>query len=196
MIYAGGDPGPPPPAQEVHDVVNAWRSAINEGLTPHGVKALEWSEADDTEYFTDRPGWEGYGGLLLWAAYAERPNEEPPFEFPQSWSDDPVYQSVMEDEQRMHFVSILLATLWLPSDFDFCFKFAGIVEEEVMIGSCRGLRDQLRELEGKPLKWQKPVNSSSDSVVTFEEAAKARLAFFQALAEKAVDNHLPLVLSF
>lgn len=199
MIYAGGDPGPPPPAQEIRDLVNEWRSAINEALAPHGLKELDWSEADDTEYFTDRPGWDGYAGLLLWAAYAERPNEEPPLELPESWADDRVYQSVMEDEQRIHFVTILLASLWLPGDFDFCFKFPGLTDEELMIGSCRGLRDQLHELEGKPLKWQQPdslQNSRNDSVLTFEEAAKAGRACFYALAEKAAQNRLPLVLSF
>lgn len=199
MIYAGGDPGPPPPAHEIRETVNAWRGAIILALAPHGIEKLDWPEADGTEYFTKRPGWGGYSGLLLWAAYAERPDKEPPFELPKSWADDSVYQSVMANGHSLHFVTILLASVWLPGDFDFCFKFPGLVEQEVMIGSCKGLRDQLRELEHKPLKWKKPSllqKFRGDDAVPLEEAAKAGHACFSALAEKAVENGLPIILSF
>lgn len=199
MIYAGGDPGPPPPAREVREAVDAWRGAILHALAEHGLKNLSWSEDDGAEYITDRPGWEGYSGLLLWAAYAEKAGEQPPYELPKSWSDDPTYQSVMASEQGMHFVSILQASLWLPGDFDFCFKFPGLVDQEVMIGSCKGLRDQLRELEQRPLTWKTPSflqGLRGKSSVTTEDAAKSGHACFSAIANEATEKGLPIVLSF
>ena len=198
MIYAGGDPGPPPPAEEVREAVKAWREAIVQALSPHGVTNLNWAEDDGAEYITERPGWEGYSGLLLWAAYAERPGAEPPYALPEHWADDPIYQSVM-NEPGMHFVTILQATLWLPGDFDFCFNFPGLVDEQVMIGSCRGLSEQLRELGQRQLNWRKPgslAGPQGETVIPTEEAAKVGHTCFTEIANQAAEKGLPIVLSF
>jgi len=199
IVYAGGDPGPAPSARDVRETVIAWRNGINTSLAAHGVKNIDWSEEDGGPYFTDRPGWNGYAGLLLWSAYAERPECTAPYKLPKDWSDDPVYRSVTAESQTPRYVTILRTTVWLPGEFDFCFKFPGLVEDEVMIGSCKSLLGQLRELEQEPQRWGKPSLlhriRSGDSVAT-EEAAREGHRCFSALAERACEHGLPIVLSY
>lgn len=201
MIYAGGDPGPPPPAAEVRGAVAAWRDGINRALAPHGCGEIEWSEEDDRPYFTDRPGWEGYSGLLLWAAYAQSPEVSPPFELPKSWADDPVHERVMADDHPARYAAILAANLWLPGDFPFRFRFPNLVEgDDVMISSTGGLLEQLRGLRAEEPRWGKPSLLSrikrTGAAVPLEEAARVGMTVFSNLAEEAVLNRLPILLSF
>jgi len=37
----------------------------------------EWDDKPDGEYYTDKPGWEGYGAVVLLAAYDEHPELAP-----------------------------------------------------------------------------------------------------------------------
>src|SRR5882724_7787963 len=67
-IYAGGKPEDPPAADEIRQAVTDWCSALTSGLKGHGVEAVSWDERDDQPYFTERPGYDGYGAMLLWAA--------------------------------------------------------------------------------------------------------------------------------
>jgi hypothetical protein len=60
MIYAGGDPEPPPAADEIRLGVAGWCEALSRALQPHGFGTVAWDEGDEMPYFTDRPGWEGY----------------------------------------------------------------------------------------------------------------------------------------
>lgn len=199
MIYAGGEEAPPP-AEEVASTVQAWRDAINRSLAQHSLGPIEWSESGDQPYFTDRPGWEGYSALQLWAAYAERPDRQAPYALPETWAVDKVWQSVVDDEKNIHFRTILQATIWLPGDFEFCFKFPALTEgDEVMIASTASFRNQLRELESKPVQWGSASLMSKllkKNAVPLEEAAKWGRESFLAIAEKAVEHGLPILLSF
>jgi len=107
MIYAGGEPEPPAPADDIRQAVIGWRSALSEGLKPHGFGPVTWDEGDSVPYFTDRPGWEGYGGLLVWAAHDEHPEMPVPMHLPESWVDDPAYQRSADPKSPSRYQSIL-----------------------------------------------------------------------------------------
>jgi hypothetical protein len=200
-VYTDGDPGPPPPASEVRAVVEAWRNALNRSMTGQGFEPLVWSEDDGQEYFTDRPGWEGYSALLLWAAYAQFPDARPPQALPEDIAMDPIYQKVMADDTSQKFPTLLSASLWLPGDFRFCFDAPSLIEdEEVMITSCGGLLDQLRKLKTMEPRWSEPslmnrIRSKSRGV-SLQEAAQLGMRVFTELAEKAVEHRLPIMLSY
>lgn len=68
-LQAGGDvaagvpkPGPPP-------ALEGWKAEIMRRL---GVDE-RWDDDPEGEFFTDQPGWWGYGAVLLLAAYDEQP---------------------------------------------------------------------------------------------------------------------------
>lgn len=198
MIFAGGDEGPPP-ASDVRQAVAAWQTGMNSGLAENGLPAIEWSEADEQPYFTDRPGWEGYSALQLWAAYAERPGASPPFELPESWADDSTWLAVIEQESDIHFRTILQASVWLPGDFSFTFKLPGLVEDEVMVASTGSFRDQLVELAARPIKWRKQSlfeKLRKRDTLALQEAAEWGRSRFLAVVEQAEAARVPFMLSF
>lgn len=160
-----------------------------------------WSEEDDRPYYTDRPAWQGYTGLLLWAAYAQSGFDSPPYSLPESWTDDVVYQKVMADREGLRFPAILSANLWLPGDFRFCFECSNLVgDEPAVIASTSGLLFQLRQLGANPPRWSKPPLFSrfgrAQDFAPLENAARGGLAVFTSLAEKAHEHQLPILLSF
>src|SRR4051812_30559201 len=59
--------------QTVLAAVRDWQTGMGSGL---GV-ALNWAEAADLPYWTDKPDWDGYGGVVLLAAYNEQPTLTP-----------------------------------------------------------------------------------------------------------------------
>lgn len=198
MIYADGDEGPPS-KEEVSSEVAAWRDEINEALAEHKLGPIEWAEDDSQPYFTDRPGWEGYSGLQLWAAYAERQGSKPPYALPRSWAEDAVWDAVMSNEAEIHFRTILQATVWLPGDFEFVFKFAGLTEDEVMIASTGRLAAQLRELGERQLNWQKPPlleKFRTTKSIPLQEAAEWGRSSFLSVVDEAVKARVPFMLSF
>src|SRR5688572_18597938 len=70
--------------------VDRWRRDLGRKI----AAPLDWSEEPEQEYFTDKPGWEGYGALLLWAAYDELPKARRA-ETAASWDSDSAYLAAM-----------------------------------------------------------------------------------------------------
>jgi hypothetical protein len=201
MIHTGGEPEPPAPAADVRAAVMAWRDAINQGLAGLGHGALQWSEEDDQPYFTDRPAWEGYSGLLLWAAYAHFPSAPLPYALPQSWADDTMYQKVMAAPSQLRYPVVLSANLWLPGDFRLCFDCPSFVSEDrSVVASTGALVAELRQLRTERIRWRTPSVLShfkkARNEISLERAAHSGLAAFAALAEKAHEHQLPILLSF
>ena len=57
--------------QEILQAILTWRVELNQSLGDRVAQPLDWSEDLDAPYYTGRPGWDGFGSLVLWAAYAE-----------------------------------------------------------------------------------------------------------------------------
>jgi hypothetical protein len=190
QVYAGGPPGPPPAADEVRAAVRAWLQAMNTALAPHGCSPVEWVEADNQPYFTDRPGWPGYSALLVWAAHAEHSELPLPTSVPESWADDPAFQKSTEPNFKTNYRAILEPQLWLPAEFPFTFDFPTLTSEQPSaIGSTFALRFQLDQLKAK---------TSTNLAAGNDLAQTATFAIdtFRTLADQACTHRLPLLLSF
>jgi hypothetical protein len=70
---ARGSPQPTGRQRDVETVrpaVLAWRDTLATSLGSNVVMGLglDWDEASEAPHFTGRPGWDGFGSLVLWAA--------------------------------------------------------------------------------------------------------------------------------
>jgi hypothetical protein len=131
-------------------MVDAWRKrlAAQVGGTPH---EWDWPEALDISYQTDKPGFDGYGAVQLWAAYAESPEQTPPVVHDANWGEDSVFVRVSQAPTQ--FRHLIGPELWLPVGFADVFE----AEEPTgrtcpKIGSVFGLWDELRKLNQRT--WQ------------------------------------------
>ena len=80
------------------DAVTHWRAAINNGLGDNIETPIDWDESRDAPYFTDRPGYDAYGALLVWAAHAER-GTTPPEAYNGEWYADEAFIACSEPKQ-------------------------------------------------------------------------------------------------
>jgi len=83
------------PADAIRDpaiigpVVNRWRDQLSASLSEHLSAPLDWNEEADQPYFTDKPAWDCYSGLMLWAAYSEHPELKRPDDNAEDFGHDP-----------------------------------------------------------------------------------------------------------
>jgi hypothetical protein len=222
-IYAGGDPEPPPPAEEIQQAVAAWCAALSQGLAAHGQGPLTWNEDNEQPYFTDRPAWEGYSALLVWAAHDEHPDIPLPSTVPRSWADDPAFERSTEKEFGSRYRTILEPQLWLPADFPFLFDFPTLTSEHPSrIGSTFALRrelddladrtgEKMRQLKGERPPEPPPVTKKPGLIARLfgrqrpaplpagpglAETAEFSLQIFRDLAGNACEHRLPIMLHF
>lgn len=198
MIYPGDDPGPAD-WDEVAEAVQRWRQAIIAGLGEHAPVNLDWSEDRSGPYFTDRPGWEGYSGLVVMAACTAL-GEPLPDRLDEDALVSEVVQRTYDPELRGAFRSITRTQLWLPGTFEFSFDFVNLCDEQIHIASLQLLNKNLAEL-----KERQQIDEGEAEAVLREgcgEDADVRTmgvfgyAVFAKVARQALENRLPMILSF
>lgn len=196
---SAGDPMTP---EEICEWVKEWVDGLNIGLGDNLDQPLEWEESLSTPYFTDKPAWDCYSSLLLWAAYSEHPELTVPFDCIKDWSADEAYIRSTNPEFRSKYGALLYdVEMWLPSKFDFVFKGPNANGATIGFGSAVALLEQLNELNSRTwgadeatlVQWRKhPV----DNLAPLEEGAKFAFAIFHWLASAAVEHKLVIKLDY
>lgn len=191
-----GDP------ERIGAAVMAWRSALAGLLGNRIDEPLDWDEALDTPWFTGRPGWDGFGSLILWAAYAEYPGRRRPEMLPEPWDGDPVYLRANDEGFRSRYAQLIRPVeLWLPAPFDFTFEEATVDGRRTILGSLIALRRQLAELNEATWKanlqaiagWAREVPAVEASL---EARARYAFAVVTDLVQWAVARRLPMKLDY
>jgi hypothetical protein len=190
------DPARIPPA------VVAWRSALSESLGSKIALPLDWAETLETPYFTGRPGWDGFGSLVLWAAYAEHPALRQPATLPEEWDNDPALMRSNVVGFRSRYSHLVRnVELWLPSPFEFTFEGEDIDGRRVVVGSTTTLRRQLDDLNAAT--WKADVHAVAGwnreplaDNAPLELCARYAFAVLLDLARRAVEHKLPMKLDY
>jgi hypothetical protein len=194
VMYAGGEPEPSPPAQDIRQAVQGWCAMLKAALAPYDAPPIEWDESDAQPYFTSRPGLDGFIAMRLWAAYAEQPDLVRPFDVPKSWINDSAYQRSTAPGFNTRYDAILLPHLWIPIDLPFTFKASALVSDHrTPVGSVFGLNrqiDVLREATASILTESAPEETE------FARTARYGIEIFTDLADKACHHRLPMLLDY
>ncbi len=145
---------PEPDIQEILQAILTWRVELNQSLGDRIAQPLDWSEDLDAPYYTGRPGWDGFGSLVLWAAYAEHPAVRRPASLPEEWDNDPALMRSNVAGFRSRYSHLVRnVELWLPNPFEFTFEGEDVDGRRVVVGSTATLAApargaQCRDLEG------------------------------------------------
>ena len=131
----------------IQSAVLAWREALAASLGDSLPAPLDWDETPDAAYFTGRPGWDGFGALVLWAAYAEHPALRRPANLPEEWDDDPALVQCNAAGFRSRYSHLVRnVELWLPGPFEFTFEGEDVDRRRIVVGSAATLVRQLTGL--------------------------------------------------
>ena len=188
--------------EEIHEAILAWRGALNESLGERIALPLDWNEAADAPYFTGRPGWDGFGSLVLWAAYAEHPGVRRPASLPEEWDNDPVLMRSNAQGFRSRYSHLVRnVELWLPGPFDFTFESEDVDGRRVVVGCTATLRRQLEDLNSATWKADEDVVAAwgRDTLAAdapLEQNARYALAVLLDLTGRAVEHRLTMKLDY
>ncbi|HOG47500.1 MAG TPA: hypothetical protein PLJ35_21525 [Anaerolineae bacterium] len=180
--------------------VLTWRDGLSLGLQAHLEDPLDWDESDAAPCVIGTLGWEGYAGLLLWAAYAEHPELARPVEAVAEWEADPAYQASNAAGFASRCGHLLYGPeLWLPCPFCFTFRAEDVCGDEVAIGSSPAL---LAELQGlNAATWAADAATLKEwratpppGKATLEDWARYGCAVLLELAGRSVAHGLPMKL--
>jgi hypothetical protein len=179
--------------------VLAWREALAKSLGNRLGGPLEWDETEAAPWFTDRPGWDGFGSLVLWAAYAEHPTLRLPETLPEEWDHDvALMRSTAEGFRSRYSHLVRNVEMWLPVAFEITFEGEDVEGRRVVMGSVMTLRRQLADLN--VATW----NASTADVAgwrgmpaeegSVERRARFAFAVLTELARRAQSARLPMKL--
>ena len=185
--------------QDAEEVIRAavvgWRDGLSRWLSDRLDGPLDWDESGPAPCFTDKPGWDGYGGTLLLAAHDEHPELPAPAQVSADWPDDPAYQAASAPGAGSRYHQLLTPELWLPCRFAFTVRTQDITGEEVQLGSSVALLDQLELLSTRYRLDGQPPDPATDGH-SLSAAADNGLAVLLRLAERSVINRVPMKLDF
>jgi hypothetical protein len=184
---------------EAEEVIRAavmrWREGLTRWLGDRLAGPLDWDESGPAPGFTDKPGWDGYGGTLLLAAHDEHPELPPPAVVSADWPDDPAYQTASAPGAGSRYRQLLTPELWLPCRFEFTVRTQDLTGEEVELGSSVALLEQLDLLAARHRLDGHPPEPSLDGH-SLSAAAGNGLAVLRRLAERSVTYRVPMKLDF
>ena len=202
VIRPRGDEGPPAGPSEVQELVLEWRRQLNVALADDLECPLAWNESVEAPYFTDKPAWECYGELLLWAAYDEHPELPRPTESVEDWAGDAAWKASSADDFPTRYPNLLRGVeLWLPCGFDFGFMGPDPGGRDIVLGSSMRLLAELEELNAHT--WQAEASTAagwrreaSEYGAPLERGARFAFAIMLELAGKSVEHALPMKLDY
>jgi hypothetical protein len=187
--------------QRIPPAVLAWRAALSDSLGSKIALPLDWDEALEVPYFTGRPGWDGFGSLVLWAAYAEHPALRRPATLPEEWDNDPALMRSNVAGFRSRYSHLVRnVELWLPCAFDFTFEGEDVDGRRIIVGSSTTLGRQLGELNAATWKMNAgelmALANNRPAGSALETCARYALAVMTGLVRHALGHRLPMKLDY
>lgn len=185
----------------VQNAVREWQQWLGEAL---GSPAA-WLESASQPYWTDKPDWDGFGAVLLLAAYDERPDLRPAAgakqDDPREFGDAAAYQAASEQPQRYH---TLLSGVewWLPlSEDPIVIEAPRPTGQPTRMATIDRLAAELRLLTERTnvFAGQDPAEctqSPPGAGASVEEAARFGLAVTLNLVGTAVTHRQPLLMDY
>ncbi len=178
--------------------VARWREVL--GRASGMGAAFQWNESLDYEYFTDKPAWDCYGALLLWACYEQLPNAKRA-SVAGEWSSDVAYQTLRSIPNHPYPHLIEDTEFWFPVDITHPFHATTILGEHVSIGSSVRLFEELEQLNDRTWRASEQTleqwrADGAEYGAPLEKSAQLGFAVFYELTKVAVQHRLPMKLDY
>jgi hypothetical protein len=178
-------------------VVRRWQKRLRRDLH---MPDLDWNEDPDAPYFTDKPAWDCYGALVLWAAYEELPDAKRR-ETAEGWEKDSTYlTNRINRNSRYQHLSADTET-WLPVDFPNPIRTLDGTGNSIVLGSSVRLVAELRELNqrtwaAKDAEISQWRYDGAEYGAPLEISARFAFSIFFDLAGQSVARQLPMKLDY
>ena len=186
----------------IRAAVLTWRINLSSALGDNISEPLDWDESAESPYFTDKPAWDCYSSLILWAAYLDHPDLVRPEGCVEDWSKDAAFMRSSSQEVQTDYPALLRQTeTWLPSNFPFTFEAADLSGKTVNFGSVLALRNELADINARTWRadgatlaaWRR---EGATHLAPLETGARFAFAIFYDLANAAAEHRLVMKLDY
>lgn len=201
-------PQEPPAPGVVLDAVSAWRTSLAEGLEC----PVDWAERPDLPYWTDKPDWDGFGAVVLAAAYEVEPDlrpwtaneigwsqQEP--DDPRQWAAAPAVVAAATHPEP--YVTLLSGVeWWLPLPGGWVIEAPRPLGAPVRMAAVEQLVAELELLAGRlgltaEAHWQEVGRAGPpEAGAPVEDVARFGLSVLLPLAYQAHEARQPLLLDY
>lgn len=190
-----------PSSEEIASAVLGWQHGLGKSLRAGAL----WSEDDSRPYFTDKPAWDGYGALLLWAAHEDQgmsTSERGGAVVPEKWHQDPSLRKYADPNVQSRYAQLLLGEeMWLPIKAPAVFRSVDAAGNQRVFGNCAQLLAELQLLNERTWKmddsdpecWQR---EGVETGAALEPLARFGWEIMWRLAREAVRHELPMVMDY
>lgn len=138
----------PPPVEEITEGVNNWENQLVAVLKNSGVNSAQtWEENNEKPYYTDKPDWDAFGALLLYAA-AKLLGKETPKDFPKrmNYNAHPLMKKIRKNKSCNGWSLFLEVCHWIPINDSFMFNGPLANGATVNIGTTALLKNELSKI--------------------------------------------------
>ena len=140
-------------ADEIREVVETWRDDLLGALSQYSEEPYEpWPEDEEKPYFTDKPDWDAYNALRLFAFHVllDKPLPE---KFPRRGACEDFISMSEEEKEKAEGLSLCGgAEWWLPLKEQFTFSADTPAGNEAAFGTAGMLAAELKYINDKV--WQ------------------------------------------
>ena len=190
--------------KEIQKEIVEWQKNLKKFLQEYITEEFWWDENNEKEYDTDKPDWDCYGALVLWALYLEQNKKynKEILEKDWDWSKDPIYKISFSENYISKYEQLTMGCeLWIPVDFNFVFTYDAPTGNEIIIGSCFELFRKLEDMnkmtwqasEKEIKRWREEIDPNTN---LFEDKAKFGFSIFFQLTQFSINNRVPLKLDY
>lgn len=198
-----------------------WQNQMLSAIAPKGKPPYApWKEDNEAPYYTDKPDWDAFGALLLYAASCIY--QEPlPKTVEKDWDfeNHPLIQRMGEEEERIWSLFIG-ASWWLPIEDGLAFNAPCPTDEEITFSTTGALKMELEHInavgwnadeqtilswvrtEGYPADGEiqngKLTNAGIEEHTSYNTESLAKFAFsilWQAV-RFSIEKRVPILLDF
>lgn len=176
--------------------IERWRRGLERQVGTN----LTWHEGSDVAYFTDKPAWDCYGALLLWASYDELPDAKRAATAA-DWEEDAAYLAAWRSPASRYRHLIADTELWIPADFAEPVTTKSILGQRITVGSSIRLLAELNDLNRRTWNADEEIRrqwryDGAEYGAPLEISARFALAIFLDLAAESVRRRLPMKLDY
>jgi hypothetical protein len=194
----------------IADAARMWQAVISQGLETN----VSWPEGGDLPYWTDKPDWDGYGAVVLLAAYQVCPELSPSPkrgllsrkmnpELPRQFHESPAYRCAVKKGGGGYPSLLLGVEWWLPLESgprvfeaaDFGGKMRRMSRVDELRHELNRLNDATLQLDSAAMSAARDWGPSApDEPVS--KLAPFGLSVMLPLAEQAEVSRQPMLLDY
>ena len=104
---------------ELQGIIAEWLEKASLKLKEHLKEPLSWREGMSPDFSVAEIGFQGYGGLIMLAAYTVTGHLPRPTTFQRTWNKDPAIEILNKEPGNNAIWEIVNCSLWMPCSFQF-----------------------------------------------------------------------------